>query len=235
PVSELPNLATVATLRTIATQMDAEDADAERNVAAVLSMPRESWFSTLAARPEYRTPGFVRRLIAETDRLIDSRPADVVEITALAVDVADNLDSFAWHGDTVPRLRGAAWRERAYALYYVGRHVEALAAADRAGEHLAQVAIAEYDGARLMLVRAMILREIERYDEALAAAESTAQIFAAFGDLTRLHYISGVQAVVAYAARDYRRAVPLFGALATHAAQTGDLRTHAIMKQNLAG
>jgi len=83
PVSELPNLATVATLRTIATQMDAEDADAERNVAAVLSMPRESWFSTLAARPEYRTPGFVRRLIAETDRLIDSRPADVVEITAL--------------------------------------------------------------------------------------------------------------------------------------------------------
>ncbi|MEA2571337.1 MAG: hypothetical protein QOI24_3338 [Acidobacteriota bacterium] len=235
PLPDTPRASTVATLRTIATQMDAEDADAERYVAELLATPREQWLSVLSLNPHYRTPGLVRRLIVETDRLIDSRPADVVEITAVAVDVADGLAAASWYGDTVPRLRGAAWRERAYALYYVGRHVEALAAADRAAGHLAWVAVAEFDSARLMLVRALVLRELEQFDRALAASNSTAEIFQRFGDEKRQFYVLGVQALVAYAARDYRRALPLFDALANHARESADWRTYAMMKQNMAG
>lgn len=234
PVSEIPNLATLSSLRSIATQMDAEDADAERNVASLLALPRESWMPALAAHPQYRTPGFVRRLIAETDRLIDSKPAEVVELTALAVEVADNLDVTQWYGDTIPRLRGAAWRERAYALYYVGRHVEALAAADRAGEHLARVAVSEYDGARLMHVRALIFRALERYDDALVALKSAAATLGEFGDERRATVAAAFEAAVAYSTRDYRRALQLFQYLADYARATGDLHTLASAQQNVA-
>ncbi|MCU1227965.1 MAG: hypothetical protein JWO97_849 [Acidobacteria bacterium] len=234
PLPDTPRVSTVATLRSIATQMDAEDADAERYVAELLAAPREEWLVLLAARPHYRTPGLVRRLIVETDRLIDSKPADVVEITAIAVDVADGLDTASWYGDTVPRLRGAAWRERAYALYYVGRHVEALAAADRAAGHLAQVAVAEFDSARLMLVRALVLRALERYDEALATASATVRTFAASNDERRWHYVRLVEAMVAYAARNYRHAAALFEDLAAQPKFGGELPSKAIMLQNLA-
>jgi tetratricopeptide (TPR) repeat protein len=234
PVSEFPHAATVSTLRTIATQMDAEDADAARNVSSLLSLPPAAWLTTLASRPDYRTPGFVRQLIAETDRLIDTRPADVVELTALAVEVADNLEPSWWHGDTVPRLRAAAWRERGYALYYVGRHVEALAAADRAAEHLGRVGVGEYDSARLMLVRALVLRAVERYDEALAVAHQTAATFAAFNDEHRSHYVQLVEAAMAYSVRNYRLALPLLHALVDERS-FGDLRTKAVLLQNLAG
>jgi tetratricopeptide (TPR) repeat protein len=234
PLIDTPVLPTVVTLRAIATQMDAEDLDASRHVALLLSAPRPAWLTSVAEHPEWRTPGFVRKLIEETDRLIDSGPADVVEITAVAVEVADHLDARGWHGDTVPRLRAAAWRERAYALYYVGRHVEALAAADRAATYIAYVAIAEFDAARLMLVRALILRELERYEEALVTATSVVGTFRMFGDITRTNYAVMFESTIAYAARDYRRAVPLFEYLATHARERGDLRTLATVQQNVA-
>jgi tetratricopeptide (TPR) repeat protein len=234
PLTDTPVLPTVVTLRAIATQMDAEDIDAARHVALLLSAPRTAWLTSVAEHPEWRTPGFVRKLIEETDRLIDSRPAEVVEITAVAVEVADHLDAGGWHGDTVRRLRAAAWRERAYALYYVGRHVEALTAADRAATHIAQVAIAEFDAARLMLVRALILRELERYEEALAAATTTTRTFAASNDLRRWHYVRLVEAMVAYAARQFRLAAAIFEDLAAQPTFGGELPSKAIMLQNLA-
>jgi tetratricopeptide (TPR) repeat protein len=214
--------------------MAAEDADAERYVAELLATPRDQWLSVLAGHPHYRTPGLVRRLIVETDRLIDSRPADVVEITAVAVDVADGLDAASWYGDTVPRLRGAAWRERAYALYYVGRHVEALAAADRAAGHTSSTMIADFDFARLTFVRALILRALERYDEALIASDTAAAQFDLFGDETRATSAATFEAAIAYATKDYRRAVPLLERLRAHAASVGDRRALAIAHQNAA-
>jgi tetratricopeptide (TPR) repeat protein len=234
PLPDTPRASTVATLRSIATQMDAEDADAERYVAELLATPRELWLSVLAAHPHYRTPGLVRRLIAETYRLIDSSPADVVEISAVAAEIADNLDPTLWHGDTIPRLRGEAWRERAYTLYYVGRHVDALAAANRSAEANAHVAIAGFDSARLMLVKALILRELESYDEALNASRTAAAEFERFGDVTRATSAATFEAAIAYATRDYRRAVPLFERLREQLLLNGDLHALAITWQNSA-
>jgi tetratricopeptide (TPR) repeat protein len=234
PLPESPRPSTVATLRSIATQMDAEDADAERHIATLLAGPRETWKRNLETNPAARTPGTVRRLIAATDRAIDTAPADAVEITGLAVDIAERLDAARWHGDTIPRLRGAAWRERAYALYYVGRHVEALTATDVAASWTGRVAIVEFDEARLMLVRALVLRALERYVEALAVAGETAPIFANFGDLKRWHYVELVRALVAYATRNYSAAALGFERLLEQPDFSADPATRAIVLQNLA-
>jgi len=234
PVSEFPNPATVSTLRTIATQMDAEDADAERNVSAMLSMPRESWGDALAANPQCRTPGFVRRLIKEIYARVHSQPAVAADLALLGRDVADNVNASQWHGDTIPRLRGAIWRESAYVLQYLGRHLEALAAADRARAHFAEVAIADFDLARLTLVRAIILRELERFEDALAASKEAAATFSRFGDEER--YVSAVtfEAAIAYSVRDYPRAAPLFERFRSHALASGNKRALAMAHQNAA-
>jgi tetratricopeptide (TPR) repeat protein len=234
PLPESPRPSTVATLRSIATQMDGEDADAERHITALLDGPRETWKRNLEANPAARTPGTVRRLIAATDRAIDTAPADAVEITGLAVDIAERLEAATWYGDTIPRLRGAAWRERAYALFYVGRHVEALTATDIAASWTSRVVVAEFDEARLMLVRALVLRALERYDEALRAADGTTVVFSRFGDTTRVQYAAMFSSTVAYSKRDYRRAAQLFEQLADFVSSSGDSRSLASVKQNLA-
>jgi tetratricopeptide (TPR) repeat protein len=234
PLPDTPRVSTVATLRSIATQMDAEDADAERYVAELLATPREEWLVLLAARPHYRTPGLVRRLIVETDRLIDSKPADVVEITAIAVDVADGLDVGSWYGDTVPRLRGAAWRERAYALYVVGDHQKALAAAKIAEDVLASCEIADFDRARLFLVQSVILRLLERPQTARELAAEAGRIFTSYGDEARRNIATNAEAMLAYASRDFRRAATLFEGVAAQFDQLRDNRNRATVLQNMA-
>jgi tetratricopeptide (TPR) repeat protein len=234
PLPDTPRPATVTTLRAIATQMDAEDSDAERHVASLLTIPREQWLAALATRAHYRTPGFVRRLIVETDRLIDTRPADVVEITAVAVDVADGLDAAAWYGDTVPRLRGAAWRERAYALYVVGDHQKALAAARVADEILSSCGIADFDRARLMLVQSVILRLLDRPQTARELAVQAGRIFESYGDDARRNIATNAEAMLAYASRDFRRAAALFEGVAAEFERLGDRRNRATILQNLA-
>src|SRR4051812_50151048 len=57
PLPDTPRVSTVATLRSIATQMDAEDADAERHVAEVLAAARGGRIGVPPAPPPARAPG----------------------------------------------------------------------------------------------------------------------------------------------------------------------------------
>src|SRR6267143_1893201 len=78
-------------------------------------------------------------------------PKIAVDLTVLATDIAESLDPAAYPADTVMKLRATAWRERAYALYYVGSYTESLAALDRVDESLARCLVSEFDGARAQL------------------------------------------------------------------------------------
>lgn len=179
---------TIAALRAFANDMTREDAHAEAYVAALLSGPREQWTANLAARPQYRTAGTVRKLIAALDRALDNMPPDAVEITALAVDVAEGLDPAAYASDVVARLRGTAWRERAYALVCVGSYREAEQAVCAAESHFSHCLIDEYDRARLDTMRAVVFRVQDRPDDALAAARRARVTLQQSGDTEK--YVS---------------------------------------------
>jgi hypothetical protein len=49
-------------------------------------------------------------------------------MTSLATDIAEELDPPTIRPTRSQRLRGAAWRDKAYALFYVGKFAEAEAA-----------------------------------------------------------------------------------------------------------
>ncbi len=125
--SSTPRPETLAFLRGVQKTMKNEDAAAEIYVKQLLAGSRDTWAPRLAQHPEWRTAGVVRKLIAATDRAIDLMPADAVEITGMAVEIAQGMRVENYPATVVVRLRFASLFERAYAQMYTGAYVESLA------------------------------------------------------------------------------------------------------------
>jgi len=232
-VSEAPNAGTIATLRAFADSMAAEDTAAEAFLAELLAQPREMWKPTLSARPEHRTAGTVRRLLAATDRALDTMPADAVELTSLAVDIASTLDPTTHRPTTLATLRGQAWRERAYALFYTGQFAEAETAVDTAERHFAGCVVDEYELARVGIVRAVVERMLERYPLGAAAAHASADTFALFGDRQRHSSATVAEAQLQMVAGNLSAAYRALTALEQSLRDTEDVANHARVLGNL--
>ncbi|HYM61402.1 MAG TPA: hypothetical protein VEZ11_10970, partial [Thermoanaerobaculia bacterium] len=117
--SEEPSPKVMAHLNGFAARMSAEEAEAEVWIQELLSGPKETWADNLARHPQWRTAGMVRKLIEATDRAIDRSPADGVKVSELAVKIVEAPCAREVSDQQCLRTRGAAWREHAYALYYV--------------------------------------------------------------------------------------------------------------------
>ena len=209
-LKEEPVPRTVATLRAFATTMAREDEAAAPMVAELLAGPREWWANRLRHHPEYRTSGVVRKLLEASDRAIDTMPPDAVEITALAVDIAESLAPAAGPSETWAKLRGAAWRDRGYALYYVGRFREALDAVERAEESFRDCVVADYDLARVGIVRGLAERALEMTTEAFRTSRRALDVFERFGAADRAASARSVEASLFAKIGDYHSALALW-------------------------
>jgi tetratricopeptide (TPR) repeat protein len=177
---------TIATLREFADRMAFEDTQAQKYVKELLAGPRQEWMPRLMTHPEWRTAGMVRRLVSDMRDVVMSTPSDAVEMMSVAVEIADGLCTTTYRPDTVARLRGAAWRERAYSLFYVGSFADALRSTERADLNFSACVVDEYDRARVAVVRALIQRAVEDVDTAIEATRLSAATFERYDDLTRL-------------------------------------------------
>jgi tetratricopeptide (TPR) repeat protein len=183
--SREPVPATIANLRAFADRMTDEDSRAEAILQALLAGSREEWMPRLLEHPEWRTAGVVRKLIAQAYATVVAMPPDAVETMTIATEIAEHLNPADHPSDTIARLRGAAWRDKAYALFYVGRFAEAEAAIVASERHFGSCIVSEYDLARLGIVKALVLRPFERFAEASDAAVASARTFERHGDLDR--------------------------------------------------
>jgi tetratricopeptide (TPR) repeat protein len=211
--SSAPRPETLAFLRNVQRTMSDEDAAAEVYVKQLLAGSRETWAGRLAEHPEWRTAGVVRKLIAATDRAIDLMPADAVEITSIAIAIADWLRPEMYPAKVVSRLRLSAVYEHSYALMYTGAYVEALAAIASA-DSIEETVGSEFEQARLDLVRVLVYRTLERRDEALVIARATARVFRDYEDIERYAAARSAEAIILFHARRFREAVDIHNALA---------------------
>jgi tetratricopeptide (TPR) repeat protein len=228
-VNAAPNSNTIATLRAFADTMAAEDAAAARWLEDLLAGERETWMAKLNAHPEWRTAGMLRALIGRMPSLLDSMPADAVECASLATSIADGLPD----DPRTAQLRGAAWRERAYSLLYVGRYAEAEVAVMRAQEILRGAAIAEFDIARVGTVKALIDRSMERIPAAFEAVRATRETFAAFGDVTREASAGLAHAQLLFNTQRFEEALTLLTSLEERVRASNDADSHARVLANL--
>lgn len=229
-----PNPNTIATLRAFADTMAAEDSAAEAYLADLLAGPRETWMAKLHAHPEYRTAGTVRRLIAATNHALDTMPADAVEITALATEIAEHLETGLHGEDTLARLRGAAWRERAYACYYTGHIAEAQKAVALSTQRFENCALSEYERARVSVVRALIFRSLEGYLESRDAARTAADQFEVFADVRRASSARLAEVQSCFGRGDFEGALQILLVVERRLRDSDDAETHARTVSNLA-
>lgn len=211
--ADAPSTETIASLRFFADGMAREDAAADVMLHDFLAGDRRTWTLRLQSHPEYRTGGMVRRLLATADRAIDTMPPDALVLTALATDIADDLEPAHYPSDTVAKLRGAAWRDHAYALYYTGSFSEAEKAVLAAESHFSDCSVGDWDLARVSLVRALTSRATDRLSEATDLARTAADAFFGMGDTLRAERAKSLEAAVSFKAGRYREALAIWSTL----------------------
>lgn len=162
-----------------------EESRARELCDEILTGPSSWWPQRLRKADDAYTAGMVKELLERMRQLLETSPANALQVTALAIDVANALDVTQYPCDYVVKLRAQSFRDHAYVLSFMGRYPEALDFADRSRRLFEQVPLPEYDLARLALVRASILRFIERVPEAVHLAREAAETFGRYGDLVR--------------------------------------------------
>lgn len=233
PLSEAPVPETIANLRSFADRMAIEDAQATLYLEDLLDGPREQWMENLRQHPEYRTAGVVRRLIEAASSAIDTMPRDAVQISILATEIADHLDPSEHTTDTVPKLRGAAWRERAYALFYTGDFSDAERALCASERHFTESVVSEYDLARVGIVRALVERGLEDYSSAIEHARQSARQFRRYDDAKRSAAARLAEVNLHLSCHEYSRAFEVLLALKSDLQDGGDTHAYAAVLANL--
>lgn len=168
-----------------AEQIRLEDERAVEQCDELLTGPPAWWRQRLRKMEGVYTGGMVKQLLERMRSYLESSPANALQVTALAIEIANALEVSAYPCDYVIKLRAQSLRDHAYVLSFMGRYPEALDYTEKSKRLFAQVPLPEYDLARLALVQASILCYVDRADEAIALARNAAATFLRFGDLTR--------------------------------------------------
>jgi tetratricopeptide (TPR) repeat protein len=167
-------------------QVEEERASAEIVLPNILGKNRrETWRAKLLAAGEVNTVGMVDVLIARAEAMFASDPPSALEISVIAVDIAEALRVDAYPFDLVVNARASAAREHAFMLFYVGRLPEAVQAVDRAEQLFRQLPARDYDLARTAVIRALIYRSTDRAAEATVLCRQAASTFGFYGDRMR--------------------------------------------------
>jgi tetratricopeptide (TPR) repeat protein len=162
-----------------------EEQDAVALCNAILTGPAAWWPQRLRQSSRAYTGGMVTQLLERMRTTLTNSPANALQITALAIEVANALDAADYPCDYAIKLRAQAYRDHAYVLSFMGRNPEALEVAERSRRLFDQVPMPEYDLARLALVKASILRSIDQIDQAVALIRGASETFLRFGDRSR--------------------------------------------------
>lgn len=224
---------TIANLRAFADRMSFEDAAAEAILPELLAGSREEWMPRLMAHPEWRTAGVVRGLVGRAYAATSTIPLKGLALAELCTEIADHLDPSVVRGDTVAKLRGAAWREHAYALFFVGRFADVLGAADRADAAFDSCVVDEYDRARVGIIRTLALRQTDDLTSAMTSARFSAETFLHFDDASRVVSSRLAETQILFTRGDFETAIDILRPLERRLRNTSDARNHAIVLSNL--
>jgi len=230
PAVESPRPSRLADMLSLNTRLAREEADAATVCNDVLSGPSAWWSTRLRKALVPRNAGLVRQLLGRVRPLIERTPADALQVTTMATEIANDLSVADYPSDFVVTLRAQALRDHAYALSTVGRYPQALVAADKAEALLRQTPIPDYELARLQLVRSLIYPNLDRVEDAIRASGNAAEIFLRFGDRKRAADARIAQGANLYQSHKIREALEAWTAVERDASLSGDFARVCLMQ-----
>jgi tetratricopeptide (TPR) repeat protein len=187
-----------------------EDLRAAQICSDVLSGPASWWPQRLRQHEGHRNAGMVRQLLDRMRSFLGTSPANALQVTSMAIEIANALSVTEYPCDYAVKLRAQAYRDHAYVLSFMGRYPEALENADRAKRLFDQVPLPEYDLARLAQVRASILRCIDRVEEAIELARQAAETFRRFDDRPRYANARVIEGAMVFESGAYNEALRIW-------------------------
>ncbi|MGZ8780790.1 MAG: hypothetical protein ACXW31_12770 [Thermoanaerobaculia bacterium] len=218
-------------LRSLASKLDADRTAAKVRLEPVLTSLSVFTAADVANNPAFRTPPMVSHLTAAAVDLYEREPQFALATATAAVTIAENLAAV----NELPTmsLLGFARVERGKVLFRIGRYRDAEEDLRRADEAFdVDPHATEWEHARASLVRANVLAETHRFEDAVAEAKGAARAFEAFGDTARFLAARLLVANVLYLKRDFRAAASVLDELAEEARRVGDLLHLACALQN---
>jgi tetratricopeptide (TPR) repeat protein len=202
---------------------------ADEVVNSQLNGPSAGWRPKLVLVGELHTMGMIDSLLARGDTLLNSSPADALELTSLSAEIADALRIDAYPFDMVIRARARAWRDHAFNLFYLGRFADALRAVDRAEQLFRQVPVHDFDLARVKVIRANIFRLMDRVPEAIPLTQEAAVTFALFNDRERYVKARMSEALMLFQQGRIADALDLWQPLEHDASIVGDVASAMVL------
>lgn len=221
-------------IRHLARLLAQEDREAGAMLTPLLASPASFRRANVTATPALHTAGIVRRLCRESRELRERQPMHALVVADAAIAIADQLPHGRYPQTLIDELRGDSWLERANVLRYLGRHEEALDAADIAARAFAGSPVATYSTALVDYLRGVIFVELERFDEARRLVRRAARTFRQFGEEERFVHAKMVEATVLFDQSRIREARDLFLSLVRVAKQIGEAPTLARLYNNVA-
>jgi tetratricopeptide (TPR) repeat protein len=208
------------------------------NAAEVVSQllretPREEWLS-LASRSELQTNGALERLSREIDTALDRQPQDALPLSLLATTISDALPDDQYPAVVTAQIRAHAWKDRAQALTFNGRHEEALEAVERAEKALEPFGTVAHDRAIVWLVKAITLQAFHRFDESLLLLRDAHQVFDQHADYKRLLHCGISEGNLLYRQQQIEAACDAFTYLLPTAERVRDTAALATIHNNIA-
>ncbi len=199
----------------------AEDRYAREVLLPIVESPIRFSEARVGEEPRFRTLAVIRLLCSVANKTHEQQPQFGLQLADTALRICAELPEpaksrSAW-------FAGTALKERANALRYLGRFREAEAALDDAESAFGSDECPEpFDLAIVSYVRATVFWELERFEEAVAAARFAAETFYAYGDTAR--YLSALMAEGAgyYSADRDNEAAVLFEKVVTLARAGGE-------------
>jgi tetratricopeptide (TPR) repeat protein len=192
--------------------LDENDA-AAAHLEDIATGPRAWWPQRLRKTHGAITAGMVRELLRHSRAVLDRSPLDALQLTSMAVEAADELRPDDYPYEIVRRSRGQALRDHAYNHAFLGRYREALEWVEQAETAFAGLPFAEFDAARLDLVKAMALQVQNRSQEAAELARRAGETFRRFDDRGRYLNARMTEAAMVYDGGDVARAFAVWTAI----------------------
>ncbi len=161
-----------------------EEAAAPALCDEILALPLPWRLQHVRKRVGTRTFGIVQELVKRMRTTLERSPAAALQITGLAIELAETLDPETYPPGPGTNLMAAALRSHGYALAFTGNYRDGMAFADRAKALLEEEMPvgAVYELARVAMVRAACLQYVGRAGEAAQLLRDAGKTFRQYGD-----------------------------------------------------
>jgi len=216
-----------------AARLESERGETADVVARQLRDTPQSEWPRLAESKALRNNAALEQLSDEVRKRLERNPTEALAIAEVAAAIAETLPASTYPPLVIAQIRSTALRDRANALRYLGRLDEAYDAIETAESRLSEFPAAVHDRAIIWLVKAMILAQMDHFDEAERMITAASVIFADVNDSARFLQAGVVHGNLLGRQKRYAEAENLFRDLLKIAVSSRDVETEARLHNNL--